>query len=76
MKNHPRDDVASVDAGWYEPSRVMRCLKTIIFSILAGMLGAASGCQVGPDHTPPMAPITNQWKFPEPTGCDGYVDCY
>ncbi len=36
----------------------------LVAVLCAILLGTSAGCHVGPDYTPPVAPITHQWKNP------------
>jgi NodT family efflux transporter outer membrane factor (OMF) lipoprotein len=61
----PGVNMASDRAVKNQPSMIPRFIRISKIAILVGTLVASGGCRVGPNHGPPPAPLTNQWKVPQ-----------
>lgn len=67
-------DMAGDRTAWSASKRTLPRVRVSVAWVLALALCVSGGCRVGPDHGPPSAPLSNQWKHPREPGPVNGVD--
>ncbi|MBN2295028.1 MAG: efflux transporter outer membrane subunit, partial [Pirellulales bacterium] len=63
----PGEKMAREQAAGNETRGTLCSIRISFAGVLAIALCASPGCRVGPDHGPPTAPLSDQWKNPAET---------